>query len=102
MGEFNSKCALSGLPIEEGEPTLLLFLREVNSLELKDTYWATRLATGWQPLLFPIEGKYNNHGWLFNKIRPIIEQPKLKGKRVYRPSGYWVNSEEEITYSSYL
>jgi hypothetical protein len=66
MAEYNSMCALTGLPIQKGEAAKIIFLRECTRFRLSDLYWVPNLDTAWKPLLFPVSGIYSGHGFVEN------------------------------------
>lgn len=56
MGSFSYSCAVSGLPIEFGDAVVFLALTE----EQHSRHGA--YEGRWQPVLLPIEGRYNSYG----------------------------------------
>jgi len=57
MGCWNETCALSSLPIQEGEEIVLVLLREPCLPDFHNLY---------KPIFLPIIGTYNNYGGIEN------------------------------------
>lgn len=62
MGEYNAICAISDLPITEGDRVKMVFLKEEHGKG--DVYWLPSLPSRWVPLALPVSGIYQGHGFI--------------------------------------